>query len=458
MKDYKDYLSIPIRRISSSPRWKKIGAIKWAALLFLLIPLLFHPWRKEKGNPSPLPEDSQSRQESKEKSKRVIQGTLRRGRTLGGLLVEKEVPRDLSIALLASLGEVLDLKQCLPSDQFILETSPEGEFWRFEYRSGPKKIYIIEPEGEGLRSFQKKIDVEQKLFRFEGVIERSLYDAFLHLQVSPVDDLPFDKKVELAYTFADIFSWDIDFHLDVKKGDRFRGLVHKEYIDGEFIGFGPILIAQYDPVPHGEEGHTAIYFEEEKGHTDYYYPNGKSLRKVFLRSALQYRRISSYFSRRRYHPILKVNRPHHGVDYAAPRGTEVSTIGDGIVIFAGRKGQYGKLIRIRHPNGYQSGYGHLSRFAKGIRRGVKVKQGQAIGYVGSTGLATGPHLHYEITRNGRYINPLRIKTPAADPVKKKYIPQFERRRGELLALLDGFETLKRVHNLAQLTRMANGRE
>jgi murein DD-endopeptidase MepM/ murein hydrolase activator NlpD len=460
MKDYKDHLLKPFHQNPSSLLWGKRRGVPWVVtLLLLLFPIMYFQWREDKGITSPLvnssdsdfTEESMDGTRTSDSGNRLIHGTLKRGRTLGGLLVEKEIPRDLSIDLLASLGEILDLRQCFPGDQFILETAEDGEFHRFEYRSGPKNNYIIVPDGEGLRSFQKEIKVEQKLVRFEGTIERSLYDAFLRLQWVSSEQIPYENKAELAYAFADIFSWDIDFHLDVKKGDRFRGLVHKEYIDGEFIGFGTILIAQYND-------HTALHFGDDTGHSDYYYPNGKSLRKVFLRSALQYRRISSYFTRRRYHPVLKIYRPHHGVDYAAPRGTAVSAIGDGTVTYAARKGQYGKIIHLRHPNGYQSGYGHLTRFAKGIKRGVKVKQGQVIGYVGSTGLATGPHLHFEMTRNGRYINPLRVKIPAADPVKKKHRPEFDQRRDELLALLDGYETLQRVQSIAMLTRLANGND
>jgi murein DD-endopeptidase MepM/ murein hydrolase activator NlpD len=228
-------------------------------------------------------------------------------------------------------------------------------------------------------------------------------------------------------------------------------LAVKEFANGQFVGYGTILYAEYK----GKMGnHEATRFQSPGGRIDYYDEKGKSLRKVFLRSALQYRRISSYFSRRRYHPILRKYLPHHGVDYSAPVGTPVSAIGDGVVTFAGWKGAYGKLVYLKHKAGYQSGYGHLSKFAKGIKKGARVKQGQLIAYVGNTGRSTGPHLHFEMKRYGNRVNPLRVRIPAADPVSKKNLPLFQKQRRNIASLAKAYELMETTRQLAEMSRIA----
>ncbi|MEW6676269.1 MAG: M23 family metallopeptidase, partial [Nitrospirota bacterium] len=173
------------------------------------------------------------------------------------------------------------------------------------------------------------------------------------------------------------------------------------------------------------------YRFEYNGTADYYDAEGKSLRRVFLKAPLSFRRLSSQFSRSRLHPILKIYRPHHGLDYSAPTGTPVSAVGDGTVTFSGYKRQYGKLVIIRHPNGYKTYYGHLSKIRKGIKRGIKVKQGQVIGYVGATGLATGPHLHYEIRINNKPVNPLVLKLPQGKKIPEKIMAEFRNLKSQI---------------------------
>lgn len=189
---------------------------------------------------------------------------------------------------------------------------------------------------------------------------------------------------------------------------------------GQFRKYGNILAVEF--VNNGM-AYKAFRFEND-GRADYFDENGKSLRKAFLKAPLSFRRISSGFSKARFHPVLKKYRPHHGIDYSAPSGTPVSAIGDGTVVFAGNKGDYGKLVILRHLNGYKTYYGHLSRFGKGIRRGTKVEQGQVIASVGSTGLATGPHLHFEMRVNDKPLNPASIKTPKARSVTSGAMPEF----------------------------------
>ena len=219
---------------------------------------------------------------------------------------------------------------------------------------------------------------------------------------------------ELAMEFADIFAWDIDFLVDIRPGDSFRAIFNRQYKKGNCVGHGKVIAATF--INHNK-AHESFYFIDTDGRAGYYDRDGKSLRKGFLKSPLRYRRISSYFSSRRFHPILKIYRPHCGVDYAAPAGTPVESVGDGRVTFIGWKNGYGHYIRVRHNHVYQTGYGHLSEFARGLKKGSRVTQGDVIGYVGSSGLATGPHLDFSVIRNGRFTNPLTVKSPSAKALR-----------------------------------------
>lgn len=229
------------------------------------------------------------------------------------------------------------------------------------------------------------------------------------------------NNILLALELSDIFAWDIDFTTDLRKGDTFKLDVEELWLDGEFKKYGSILGAEF--MNNGQ--HYFAYRFQQDGKADYYDRKGKSLRRAFLKAPLSYRRISSGFSRKRFHPVLRTYRPHLGVDYSAPRGTPVSSVGDGTVALAGRRGQNGKQVVIRHPNGYRTYYGHLSSIKRGIRKGKRVKQGQVIGYVGSTGLASGPHLDYRIKRNGKFVNPLRLRLPRGGSVKAVHAAEFE---------------------------------
>lgn len=230
------------------------------------------------------------------------------------------------------------------------------------------------------------------------------------------------ETLVLALDLSDIFAWDIDFTTDIRNGDTFKLVVEGLYLNGEFKKYSKILSAE---VVNNGETYRAYRFTDAGG-ADYYDAAGKSLKKAFLKAPLSFRRISSAFSKGRRHPILKITRPHHGIDYAAPTGTPVSAAGDGTVVFAGKKGQYGKLVVLRHRNGYKTYYGHLSKIDKRVRRGAKAAQGYLIGRVGATGLATGPHLHYEMRINGRPINPLSVKLPRGKAISGKFLAEFTR--------------------------------
>jgi murein DD-endopeptidase MepM/ murein hydrolase activator NlpD len=219
----------------------------------------------------------------------------------------------------------------------------------------------------------------------------------------------------LILDIAEIFAWTIDFATQVQQGDSFRVLYEQRLRDGSSAGHGNILAAEF--VNNGRS-HVAYLFADADGKTQYYDADGNSLIKQFLRAPLAYNRISSGFTNSRFHPTLGRNTPHRAIDYAAPMGTPIMSVGDGTVVFAGWGGGYGNFVKIRHNSTYQTHYAHLSRFATGLSVGDTVAQGQVIGYVGSTGYSTGPHLHYEIQKNGELVNPLEIELPAGDPVSE----------------------------------------
>jgi murein DD-endopeptidase MepM/ murein hydrolase activator NlpD len=249
----------------------------------------------------------------------------------------------------------------------------------------------------------------------QGTIKDSLYQSALDEGID----------FELALELADIFAWDIDFFVDLRPEDNYKFLYEQRFRDGKLIENGRIITAHF--MNNGTH-HRAYYYKVPGRAPDYYDHDGRSLRKIFLKSPLRYSRISSGFSKRRLHPILKIYRPHPGIDYAAPTGTPVVAVGDGRVTFKGWKNGYGRFIAIRHNNRYTTTYGHLSRYASKASKGATVKQGQVIGYVGASGLATGPHLDFRMKKNGRFVNPLKVRFPAARPIPPDYLDPFKQRQ------------------------------
>ena len=276
----------------------------------------------------------------------------------------------------------------------------DGEFTRFEYEIDNDQYLSVAKAEEGFVAERKDIQYDVITERVTGVIKSSLYEAMTDS----------GEKAALAVRMGDIFGWEIDFIRDIRKNDSFTVVVEKRYRDGAFKGYGNILAAKFVNQGTPFEGY---YLKDKDGFTQYYTAEGKNLRRAFLKAPLKFTRISSKYTKRRLHPILKTYRPHNGIDYAAPRGTPVSAIGNGKVIKVTRSRAAGKYVKIRHSNGYESSYLHLNRFAKGLKVGKKVKQGQVIAYVGSTGLSTGPHLDFRMKKNGKYINPAKATNPRA---------------------------------------------
>ncbi len=267
----------------------------------------------------------------------------------------------------------------------------------------PDKInYMMLRFDDGVSVYNGKNKVDTIIERTSGVIETSLYNCVVEAGGSPM----------LVNELADVYAWVIDF-FGLQRDDAFKVIYERYEVNGEDAGMGKIIGAWFR---HEGKGFYAVQYDQGEG-KEYFDEEGNSLRKTFLKAPLRFSRISSRFSYSRLHPVLKIRRPHTGVDYAAPTGTPVVAVGDGTVIMVGYKGGGGNTVKIRHNSNYTTGYMHLSRYGKGIKKGVKVKQGQVIGYVGKTGLATGPHLDFRFWKNGRAVDPLRIDPPSANPIR-----------------------------------------
>lgn len=300
----------------------------------------------------------------------------------------------------------------------------DGEVIEYQYEPDDERILRILFKGDVPTLSAEPIPYEVFRVPVSGVIEDSLFAA--------IDSI--DEKPALAMDMADLFAWQIDFFRDLRKGDSFTVLVDKYYRDGKFVRYGKILGARFINQGHA---YTAFLFTPSGGRADYFDETGGSLRKQFLKSPLRFRRISSGFSRRRLHPVTGKVTAHNGIDYAAPTGTPIMSVGDGKVLFKKRDAVNGRIIKIRHNGTYSTAYAHMNSFAKGIGKGSRVRQGQVIGYVGKTGRATGPHLHFAMYRNGKYVDPRRINVPRATSVPADDRLAFDQKVKELVLLLDG---------------------
>jgi len=351
----------------------------------------------------------------------IIEGILKRGDSLYSSLHRQGISPEEIYKLKKALSPIVNINSLPVKSKYRLIHNAQGKFVEFIYNLNPIDTYIVSSSISGeLKAYKKKPIL--KIVKIEGKIEDSFYNAVLKANESP----------EVAASFADIFKWQIDFNTELRKDDTFKLIVKKEE-QNNFSRPVRVLAAQYKGKLTGE--YTAIFFKDSNGHSDYYTPSGKSLRKAFLRAPLKYKYISSPFSYHRLHPVLRVWRPHLGIDYAAPTGTPVVAIADGLVTTVSWANDCGRYIKIKHLNRYESVYAHLSRYAKNIKRGVRVYQGQIIGYVGSSGLSTGPHLYFAISRNGKRMNFLKMKMPSASSVNSKDIPRFKEIKRNYYSLL-----------------------
>jgi len=304
---------------------------------------------------------------------------------------------------------------------------------QLQLQLSPIKTLEIKLTAEGYKTNLVTREVEKRQTHASGTIQSSLFEAGIAAHLS--DNL----VMELAY----VFGWDIDFALDLRQGDNFTVVYEEDYLDGNKIADGDILAAEF--TNHGNT-YRAVRYMDDTGSNHYYTPNGDSMRKTFNRTPVHFSRISSKFNPNRKHPILKTSRPHQGVDYAAAIGTPILATGDGKVDFIGNKGGYGRTVILSHSGKYTTLYAHMSRFKKGVNRGSRVKQGDVIGYLGMSGLATGPHLHYEFRINGVHRNPLTVTLPKAEPLPKKYRNDFEQKSLPLLAQLNNLSKIRLALN------------
>ena len=326
--------------------------------------------------------------------------------------------------LMNSGDAVKTLTKIFPKDIIRVLSDDEGKLQALRYDIDHKSYLMVEREGAALVAKTYNHQLETRSTHASGTIDSSLFLAAQDAGISQ----------NIIMELANVFGWDIDFALDMRKGDTFTLLYEEVYRNGEKISDGNILAAEF--INDGNTYRAVRYTNPQNNVSEYYTPDGKSMRKAFLRTPVNFARISSRFTTSRYHPVLHKVRSHKGVDYAAKSGTPIYAAGDGKVIFKGKKGGYGKVMIVQHGSKYTTLYAHLKTYNRKLRNGSKVKQGQTIAYVGKTGLATGPHLHYEFRVNGVHRNPLTVKLPASKPVPKRYMADFELSTTPVFAQLD----------------------
>ncbi len=321
----------------------------------------------------------------------------------------------------------LKLAQIKPGHVLRFQLDDQGTLHQLLYHYDAANSLHIQKTGTSYSAETQTKTLERRIAHASAQIEHSL---FLAGQAAGLSD-------NMTMQIANIFGWDVDFALDIRQDDHFTVIYEEIYLDGKKLKDGNILAAEFHN--HGKS-FQAIRYVDKNGNARYYSPEGMSMRKAFLRSPVEFSRISSRFSLGRKHPILNKIRAHKGVDYAASRGTPIKSTGDGKIVFKGNKGGYGKTIIIKHGSAYSTLYAHMRSYNKKSRIGSRVKQGQVIGYIGSTGLATGPHLHFEFRVNGAHRNPLTVRLPKASPLPDKYRQEFDQQAREMVAKLDLIKT------------------
>jgi len=340
--------------------------------------------------------------------------------------IMKDLGIDASMAgrLVSSAQSVFNLRRLRAGNRVAVGRSVMGELRAIRYRIDTGRMLWISPKGADFQAEIQTVPSVTETAGVEGRIRGSLFEGVTAA----------GEKPELAMRLADIFGWDLDFYTDTRPGDTFRVVVEKKkFGNGDAVVYGRILAAEYK-----NQGHVygAVLFHDPSGNPAYYTPEGKNMKRAFLHSPLKFAApITSHFSMARFHPILKTTRAHLGIDYAAPTGTPVQSIGEGHVTFAGPKGGAGNLIQIEHSNGYQTFYMHLSRIL--VHNGERIAQGQIVGLVGMTGLATGPHLDFRIERHGQFLNFEHLPLPPADPVAARDWNEFAAVRDRSISLLPG---------------------
>lgn len=352
----------------------------------------------------------------------VVEGRIKKNQVLSEILLKHHIPWGEIDKLVKVAKPVFSLRKLNSGKNYTVlckkDSSEKAQFFIYEPNSISYVVYDLRGD-MAVEIKQRKIrEVRREV---AGLINSSLYQTLMDIKVSPA----------LAMELSEIYAWSIDFYR-IQKGDRFKVIFKEQYVQEKRVGVGKVESALFEH--HGELFYAFPF--EQKGHVDYFDENAKSLRKAFLQSPLKYGRISSSFTRRRYHPVQKRWKAHLGTDYAAPKGTPILAVGDGVVSDARYKKFNGNYVKIKHNSTYTTQYLHMTGFAKGIKRGKFVRQGQVIGYVGSTGLATGPHVCFRFWKNGQQVNHRRQKLPPSLPIEKNLMPQFKMLKDSLKHELD----------------------
>ena len=351
--------------------------------------------------------------------------SVQKNETLSDIFLNLGVAADSIVQIVNKSKEVIDVKKIIAGNTYYTFTKQDSlnSLACLVYEKNPMD-FIVFNLIDSVSVYESTKEVKTRENQKSAIIEHSLYVSLMKSDASP----------ELAVKLSQIFAWQIDFY-HLQEGDYFKVIYDEMYVDSNLIGIGKIKAAYFNQ--EGKEFYAIPFIQDSV--FQYFDENGNSLRKAFLKAPLEFGRISSRFSRSRLHPILKTHRPHLGVDYAASVGTPVRSTGDGVVIDAGYRGGNGRYIKIRHNSVYTTMYMHLSRFAKGIKKGVSVQQGKVIGYVGSSGLSTGPHLDYRFFINGTPVNPLTVELPPSHPVKNELRAEYEAVKDSTIEILNKIE-------------------
>lgn len=341
----------------------------------------------------------------------IFQNRIKKNYNLAKLLFEAGLDNNLIEKATARSAEVFDTRKIKAGNSYRLYYTKDGtnKLTYFVYKHSPTE-YLKISLGEEPRALQGEKEIVNIRKTCSGVVSSSLWATMIENNIDPM----------MSIRLSEIYAWTVDF-FGLEEGDQFKVIYDEQFVDSIPIGIGEIYAASFT-----HKGENLFAYEYEKdGVKSFFDENGKSLRREFLKAPLKFSRISSGFTRSRMHPILKIRRPHTGIDYAAPTGTPIHSVGDGMVIAKGYTKSAGNYIKIKHNSVYVTGYNHMSRYPNGIKKGQRVLQGQIIGYVGSTGYATGPHLDFRMWKNGQPVNPLKIKAPPVKPISEEDQPNYQ---------------------------------
>jgi murein DD-endopeptidase MepM/ murein hydrolase activator NlpD len=350
------------------------------------------------------------------------------GDTLASIFNQMGISTQEMHSIIDGNSEAKSLQSLRPGQEFAFRLDSQGQLDQMKYQASVYESIIVRREADGFSTQHIVRNPEIQTAQAHAVIQNSLF----------VDGKEAGMSTQTVTQLANLFGWDIDL-FQIQDGDSFSVIYEEKMLDGKKVEDGDILAASFT---NNGKTYNAVRYTNKDGTTDYYSPEGLTMRKEFLRTPVDFVRISSYFSNARKHPVLNTIRAHKGVDYAAPQGTPIRAAGKGTIVFAGKKNGYGNVVEIKHNGTYSTLYAHMKGFAQGIKVGSSVNQGQTIGYVGMTGLATGPHLHYEFHVNGQYVNPLAAKLPMADPIAANEKSRFTAATQALVAQLKTYHSQK----------------